>query len=111
VLAQNTAVFRCEVVPDRDGVVIAPRGELDMATIGAVEKELRQARNAGFERLVLDLRGLTFMDSTGLHLVTRWTNEASRDGFKFEIEPGPPSIQRVFKLAQMDHGLPFRRSE
>jgi len=51
------------------------------------------------------------MDSTGLHLVTRWTNEASRDGFKFEIEPGPPSIQRVFKLAQMDHGLPFRRSE
>ena len=103
--------FSCEVVPNRDGVVVAPRGELDMATIGAVEQELRRAREAGFESIVLDLRGLTFMDSTGLHLVTRWTSEASNDGFRFEIEPGPPAIQRVFELAEMTDGLPLRRSE
>jgi anti-sigma B factor antagonist len=109
VLAQDTGVFSCEVIPERDGAIVAPRGELDMATIGAVEQELRHLRRSGFERLVLDLRGLTFMDSTGLHLVTRWSNEASQDGFVFELEPGPPFVQRVFELAEMTNLLPFRQ--
>lgn len=106
-----TQPFRCEVVQEGDGAAVAPQGELDMATIGAVEQELRRLRGKGCPKLVLDLRGLTFMDSTGLHLVTRWTQEASRDGFEFEIEPGPPVIQRVFQLAQMTDGVPFRRPE
>jgi anti-sigma B factor antagonist len=111
VLAQDAAAFRCEITPERDHVVVRPVGELDMATIGAVEQELRHLRGAGFRTLVLDLSGLTFMDSTGLHLVMRWTAEAAQDGFTFEIEPGPPNVQRVFALAEMTHGLPFRREE
>ena len=110
-LAQEAGPFRCEVSPERDGVVVRPRGELDMATIGAVEQELRQLRRAGFATIVLDLSGLTFMDSTGLHLVMRWSAESAQDGFKFEIEPGPPNVMRVFALAEMTHGLPIRESE
>jgi anti-anti-sigma factor len=82
-----------------------------MATIGAVEQELRQLRRAGFGTLVLDLSGLTFMDSTGLHLVMRWTTESAQDGFDFEIQPGPPAVMRVFELAEMTHGLPIRGSD
>jgi anti-sigma B factor antagonist len=110
VLAQDAGPFSCEVTPEGDQVVVRPRGELDMATIGEVEQELRQQRRTGVRTLVLDLSGLTFMDSTGLHLVMRWTNESAQDGFAFEVEPGPPAVMRVFALAEMTHGLPFRRS-
>jgi anti-sigma B factor antagonist len=111
VLAQESAgAFHCEVTPERDQVVVRPRGELDMATVGQVEQELRHLRRSGFRTLVLDLGGLTFMDSTGLHLAMRWANDAAQDGFSFEIEPGPPPVMRVFALAEMTHGLPFRRS-
>jgi anti-sigma B factor antagonist len=79
-----------------------------MATVGAVEAELRRARSAGADKLVLDLRGLSFMDSTGLHLVARWSEDSSRDGFVFELEQGPPAVQRVFELSGMDGQLPFR---
>lgn len=108
-LAHHIEPFTCSVVPDRDHVVVAPRGELDMATIGAVEQELQRLRGAGFDRIILDLGGLTFMDSSGLHLVTRWANDASRDGFVFELEPGPPAIQRLFELTAMTDVLPFTR--
>jgi anti-sigma B factor antagonist len=81
-----------------------------MATIGAVEHELRRQIEAGFKRVVLDLRGLTFMDSTGLHLVARWAAEASRDGFEFQLERGSTTVQRVFELAGMTD-LPFRLQE
>jgi len=103
--------FTCRVIPDRDRVVVEPRGELDMATVGAVEQELRRLRGSDFKRIVLDLGGLTFMDSTGLHLVARWTAESSRDGFAFELRPGPPAVQRVFELAGMAEGLPLVEQE
>jgi anti-sigma B factor antagonist len=108
-VSQHTGPFTCEVTPDRDRVVVEPRGELDMATVGAVEQELRRLREAGFHDILLDLRGLTFMDSSGLHLVMRWTTAASQDGFVFELEPGPPVVQRVFELAALTDDLPFRK--
>jgi len=96
------------VTPERDHVAVAPRGELDMATVGALELELESVRDAGFEAIVLDLGGLSFMDSSGLHLVMRWTADASKDGFRFELEPGPASVQRIFELAAVNETLPWR---
>jgi anti-anti-sigma factor len=108
VLSQHIEPFSCNVTPERDRVIVAPRGELDMATVGAVEQELRRLREAGFGSVVLDLGGLSFMDSSGLHLVIRWTAEASRDGFEFTLEPGPPAVQRIFDLAAVADALPWR---
>jgi anti-anti-sigma factor len=108
VLAQYIEPFRCDVTEGPDHTVVAPHGELDMATVGAVQLALERARKAGADCLVLDLSALSFMDSTGLHLASRWANDSARDGFAFEIVPGNPTIQRVFDLAQMTPGLPFR---
>ena len=109
-LSQHTGQFTCEVTPERDRVIVAPRGDLDMATVGVVERELRRLHEAGFRAILLDLRGLTFMDSSGLHLVMRWATEASQDGFAFELERGPRAVQRVFDLAALTDELPFRKS-
>jgi len=107
-LSQHVEPFSCSVTPERDHVVVAPRGELDMATVGALEQELKSVREAGHPAIVLDLRGLSFMDSSGLHLVVRWAAEASRDGFVFELEPGSPVVQRIFELSALTDELPFR---
>jgi hypothetical protein len=48
------------------------------------------------------------MDSSGLHLVMRWAADASQNGFAFELDPGPPAVQRVFELAAVTESLPFR---
>jgi anti-anti-sigma factor len=111
VLSQHIEPFSCQVTQDDDQMVIAPRGELDMATVGAVEQELRRLRGSGAPKIVLDLGGLTFMDSSGLHLVMRWVAEASRDGFAFELEPGPPVVQRIFELTAVNETLPWRKDD
>lgn len=100
--------FHCKVFPEGDFVIVAPHGELDMATVGAIEAELTRVRQSGAEHVVLDLGGLTFMDSSGLNLVARWVAASSNNGFRFELEPGPAAVQRVFDLAAMTDGLPFR---
>jgi anti-sigma B factor antagonist len=69
-----------------------------MATGPLLERRLRQAHDDGFKHIVLDLRGLEFMDSTGITLLTRWSLDASRDGFTFSLVPGSERIQRLFDL-------------
>ncbi len=82
-----------------------PVGELDLDTAHVVEQRLADLRADGCERLVLDLRGLRFMDSTGLRLVIRWDTAARDDGFAFAIVPGIEVVDRVFRLTGMDGHL------
>ncbi len=100
--------FSCDVEPNRDCVHVVPRGELDFETVTVVEERLDELLDAGFREVVLDLRRLTFMDSTGLHLIIRTVGRADGDGTRFVLIPGPPTIQRLFDLTGMRDRLTFR---
>jgi anti-sigma B factor antagonist len=98
-------LFSCEVSRDDGSGWVYPAGDLDLDTVHRVEAALRELRDAGCGDLVLDLRGLTFMDSTGLRLVIRWHTAAQDEGFRFAVVPGPEVVQRVFRLTGMDAHL------
>jgi anti-sigma B factor antagonist len=100
-------LLECEVVPERGRVRIRPVGTLDMATAPVLEHELAELRSAGFRQLIIDLRGLRFMDSTGLRLLLRWHAAAAADGFDLGVVPGAPAIQRVFELTGTLDRVPF----
>jgi anti-sigma B factor antagonist len=103
--------FRIDLEREPAGVRVRPVGELDLATVPSLEHELERVRASGATSVVLDLRGLTFMDSTGLSLTLRWSLEASRDGFDFSLVRGEGAIRRLFELTGMDRRLPFRDAE
>ena len=105
-------------VQRRDHItIVQPRGELDLATVetlrsaldAAVAETLRSALD-GMEhgaRLVLDLRGLSFIDSTGLHLLVALDQRAERDGFQLTLLAPAPPIDRAIQLCGLDQTLPF----
>ena len=97
--------FRCELVPDRDRVRVRPEGELDISTVDEVERCLRELRERGFERLAVDLRGLTFMDSTGLRLIASADARAREDDRRLTIIQGPAAVRRVFEITRLDERL------
>ena len=98
--------FRCETGRDGDVSWVRPIGELDLDTAPQLDQELTAVRATGAQRIVLDLRSLAFIDSTGLRLVVRWDNSAQSDGFEFAVVPGPEVIQRVFRLTGLDEHVP-----
>lgn len=94
---------------DRDGLRwIVLVGELDLGTAERVEQELRRVEEAGSSALVLDLSGLTFIDSTGLRLVIETGTKARERGQALSIIRGPDAVQRVFELTRTVDQLPFR---
>jgi anti-sigma B factor antagonist len=86
--------------------VVAPHGELDLYTVEEVEAALR-ARPEESEVVVLDLRAVTFLDTSGMRLVVEAVHELERAGVRFAILRGGPEVQRLFALARLDDRLPF----
>ena len=99
------ADFAVETLPDRERVIVAPRGELDIATVGRVAAEIDALVRVGFDDLVLDLRGLVFMDVAGLRLVI---GQAHRSDANVALIDGSPAVARLFDLAGVRADLPFR---
>jgi len=90
--------FRCDVEPHRKAVHVRPVGELDLATVPLIETQLDELHASGFEQVTLDLRGVSFLDSSALQLIVVWDNKSRADGFTFSLIEGPPAVQRLFDL-------------
>lgn len=99
--------FCVEVHPDREVARVVPVGELDLATVGQVDEQLHKLFTSGLRRLVLDLRRLTFLDSTGLHLAISWDARARRHGVDFMLIAASGDAQRAFDVAGLTDRLPF----
>jgi anti-sigma B factor antagonist len=88
-------------VSSDDGVrVVAISGELDLDTMGELNAAL--AVDEGLATTVIDLRGLTFIDSSGVSGVLAAARRARDAGARLVCVPGPAPIQRVFELTGVD---------
>jgi anti-sigma B factor antagonist len=100
--------FRIDVEPSRDSVRVAPVGELDIATVEKLRAEVERLRQSGFTKLVLDLRGVRFLDSTGLRLVLELDAAAAKEASQeLEIIRGSAVVQRIFEVTQVSDRLKF----
>src|SRR3712207_5618243 len=80
-------------------------GELDISSATKVEDELARVEPNQPETLVLDLRNLAFMDSTGLRLLIAADTRARNAGRKLLIVKGPEAVQRVFRITRLEERL------
>jgi anti-anti-sigma factor len=95
------------VTSHREGgaLVVAPSGELDIASADDVRAEL--AQRAPDEDLVLDLRGLEFLDTSGIQVTVETHRAAKAEGFRLRILRAPERVHRVFEIAGLAEVLPF----
>jgi|tagenome__1003787_1003787.scaffolds.fasta_scaffold20741198_2 anti-sigma B factor antagonist len=102
--AERPERFDVEIRPARERVIVVPHGELDMAVTDQVEDAVDGLVGSGFTEIVLDLRRLSFMDSSGLRLVVR---QARRPDATVRIIDGAPAVARLFDLTGVRSELPF----
>ena len=73
-------------------------GELDIATTPQLERTLREAQLEA-RLVVLDLRELLFIDSSGVHAIVNAGIRARQAARRLLVLRGPPNVDRVFTLA------------
>jgi anti-anti-sigma factor len=94
-----------ETREEGDAVRIAVAGELDLSSALTFDEEVRRAEDRRPRTLVLDLRRLRFMDSTGLRLIMSAQSRARTRGRRLTIVQGGEPIKRLFRLAGVSRRL------
>jgi anti-anti-sigma factor len=79
-------------------------GEFDLSCEETFEEVVGAVRSG---RLVLDLRGLAFIDSAGLRMLLRTWQRSGQDGFALEIVGGNDQVLKTFQMTGLDEVLPM----
>ena len=96
-----------EIITEEGGgqTRIALVGELDIASAPQFEEGLKRVEEGAPGVLVLDLRKVEFIDSTGLRAVIAADERARTAGRRFVIIRGTPAVERVMSVTQLDQRL------
>jgi anti-sigma B factor antagonist len=80
--------------------IVTPRGELDLRTAPPLEKRMLELM--GSVEVVLDLSGLSFMDSSGIALMVSLSRHARQNRWRLEIRDPGPVVHRIIQLTGLD---------
>jgi anti-sigma B factor antagonist len=94
--------FACAQHAANDATVeVVVSGELDLATSPVLDRVLRDAQ----PRVILDLRGLTFIDCNSLGLLVKATDQARAAGGHVRVVRGSQIVDRLFSLTGIERRL------
>ena len=82
-------------------------GELDIATAPRLDDELRRIEALDGKQVLLDLRGLDFIDSEGVRVLLAATRRFRSGSTRLRMFRGGPEIERILRILGLDNDLPF----
>jgi anti-anti-sigma factor len=92
------SLLTVEVREDSACTYVCPAGELDMAVCGRIEREVEALLDAGCPAVVLDLRELTFADSSGVRELLRCREAALARGAHLALTLEPGAVSRALEV-------------
>ena len=93
-----------------DAYVVSVSGELDIATAGRFADELERTAERDARRVIVDLVGLTFIDSVALGVLTEEARRLRASGGTCIVVSQDPRILRVFEITGLDRIFRIERS-
>ena len=91
---------------DRDGVaVFVLDGSLDAAAAPGIEGALMDAIDGGARRVLVDLSGVPFVDSSGLSVLIRAFEKTREHGGRLAVAGVRESVKPVLRLTRLDRVL------
>jgi len=80
-------------------------GEVDLSTVAEIESRFEEVLGGAPDRFVLDLREVTFLDSSGLRLILRLDQRQRGAGRRLTVVRGGRRVARVLELTGVDEQL------
>jgi anti-sigma B factor antagonist len=98
----ETSTYGLVITPTQhaETVRLALAGDLDIGSAPLLERHLDDATTTAAERVIIDLRELAFLDSTGLQALVTAQERLQARGQGLYLRRGRPAVQRLFELTQ-----------
>jgi anti-sigma B factor antagonist len=85
--------------------VISVGGELDLETAPQLQQQISTLMDQGVRRIVIDLSGVTFCDSTGLSVFVRTRNTSDETGGDIRLASPQPGVRRILQISGLYDAL------
>lgn len=92
--------FRTTSLPD--GLVLRPEGDIDLARSPELRQRLRSELERGHRRLVLDLSGVPYMDSSGVATLVEALQRSRTAGCRLLLAGLTPKVRSIFAISRLD---------
>lgn len=103
----RTTRFTIDADLDGSRATLRPYGDVDIATVPAIERQARTLWEEGAEQLVLDLDGVSFFDSSGLRMLFRLEAQADLDRRRsVTLGACSPAVARILDLTGLTGRFP-----
>ncbi|MHC4709616.1 MAG: STAS domain-containing protein [Planctomycetota bacterium] len=86
----------------QDGVIMRPLGEIDLSCAAMLRQQLGQVQDGRPARLVIDLSGVPYMDSSGVATLVEAMQIARRTGSKLVLAALQEKVRSIFEIARLD---------
>ncbi len=88
-------------------ILVVPYGELDIASASRLERRLLRAEAARPPQILIDLRELEFIDSSGLNVLLAARRRSDTADHALVLLRGSHAVQRLLELTGTEHVLIF----
>ncbi len=95
------------VEQDGDALLVSAFGELNLANFKTLDSELRMALAGDASAVILDLGGVSFIDSAGRRAVLLMARQSLRNGGRLRLLRGSAPLDRAIVGSGVGHSLPF----
>ncbi len=96
---------------DEDGrTIVAATGEVDVYTAPVLDEALSTAVSGGATRLVVDLSGVDFLDSTGLSVLVKALKRVRDSDGSLDVVVTAERVNKVFRITGLDQVIPVHAS-
>jgi anti-sigma B factor antagonist len=102
--------FELTIERNAERVTLTLRGEFDLSAKEYYEEELAKLAEEGLPRLVVDLRALSFIDSTGIKLLLRTLRDFEAKGVEVGFVQGEGQVSDLLEMTGIGEQLPFVRA-
>jgi anti-sigma B factor antagonist len=103
----NPSSFATDSQLQGDTARVTVTGELDIATVGRLEAEVAAVLARGARRLILDLSGLTFIDSSALRLFIVLSDRSASEDWQLSLTRPDGPARSIFQISGAEEHLPF----
>ena len=100
-------LYEIELVRREGTARIVLRGDIDLSARPELERLFAELDRSPPERVVVDLREVTFFDTTGLHIAHRLDRWGRDNGVPVVFTPGSPPVMRALRATGLSLRLEF----
>ena len=101
-------LLRVDSTIDQDTARLTADGEIDLSTVNLLREAVTDAVQAGVRKLTVDLRGVTYIDSSGLGMLVGAHKRMAMVGGTLTVRCSAQRVLRLFELTGLDRVLVIR---